>query len=142
MTEVNREDLVETEYTFDGKKVYRSPESNRQRGKYLLYVDKECEGCGNIYKAAVNEIVRGETKGCSRSCARATSGSSSDGKSSYKGIYPHGNKWQAKIRKDGERHYLGSFDTEEEAARAYDRKALVLYENPYTNFPKSDYEES
>lgn len=136
MTEVSIDGLVKTEHTFNGKEVYRSAESNRQRGKYLLYVDKECDGCGKSYKAPVNEIVKDETKGCSRSCARATSGPSSDSSSDYKGIFPSssGSKWQAKIRKDGERNYLGSFDTKEEAARAYDRKALELYENPYTNF--------
>lgn len=140
MSEINKSKLNKTEHIFNGKEVYKSPRSNRQRGKYLLYIDKECDGCGKSYKAPVNEIVKDETKGCSRSCGRAMSGSSSDGESSYKGISPHGNRWQAAIRKDGERYYLGIFDTEEKAARAYDRKALELYENPYTNFPKSEYE--
>lgn len=56
-------------------------------------------------------------------------------KSGYKGVYPQGNKWESAIRKDGKYIYIGSFDTKEEAARAYDEKAKELHgEFAKTNF--------
>jgi hypothetical protein len=43
-------------------------------------------------------------------------------------------KWRAFIDFQGQRRYLGSFGTEEEAARAYDKKAKRLWANPILNF--------
>ena len=37
------------------------------------------------------------------------------------------NKYQARIRYEGKLIYLGSYNTEEEAAHAYDRKAIELF---------------
>ena len=52
--------------------------------------------------------------------------------SGYKGVHFHKTrqKWQARIRKDYTRHFLGWFDTPEEAAQAYDEAALRLH-GPY-----------
>jgi hypothetical protein len=43
--------------------------------------------------------------------------------SKYRGVswYNSRNKWKAEIYYDGKRHRLGSFEDEEEAAKAYDR---------------------
>ena len=47
------------------------------------------------------------------------------------------NKWGVVISKDKKRHYLGTYKTAEEAARAYDAKAKELYgQKARLNFPE------
>jgi hypothetical protein len=46
--------------------------------------------------------------------------------SGFYGVYAqnaHGKRWQARIRYDGKTHNLGTFDTKQDAALAYDREA-------------------
>lgn len=45
----------------------------------------------------------------------------------YKGIYPKRNKFAAQIKHNGTMFYLGSFNTQEEAAKAYNIKAKELF---------------
>ena len=49
--------------------------------------------------------------------------------SKYKGVSKHGTKWRAVCRKDKIVYELGSFDTQEEAAEAYNTKAKELHAN-------------
>ena len=63
------------------------------------------------------------------------------GRSPYKGVYPHRDKWQAVIKHQGTTHHLGTFTDPIKAARARDRKAKQL-QGPYAylNFPQEDEE--
>lgn len=45
----------------------------------------------------------------------------------WKGVYPVGKKFVARIQIDGENKYIGTYKTEEAAARAYDINAIVLF---------------
>lgn len=54
----------------------------------------------------------------------------------WKGIYQHGNRWKARIKLEGQNVYLGSFQTQEEAAYAYDVAAKRLFGDfARLNFP-------
>lgn len=48
-------------------------------------------------------------------------------KSRYRGVEPRGNCFRARITKNGERFELGHFKSEEEAAKAYNKKAKELF---------------
>jgi len=61
------------------------------------------------------------------------------GTSYYKGVSWNTNKekWIAQIIYNGKSIYLGTYTDEEQAARAYDKKAIEVHgEFAYTNFPR------
>lgn len=56
-------------------------------------------------------------------------------KSKYKGVYKQSGKYLAHIRDEGSHYYLGSFDTEKEAAEEYNR-ACLFYHGEYATLNK------
>ncbi len=60
--------------------------------------------------------------------------------SGYKGVYQEKGLWISQINKYGKTTRIGKHQTKEEAARAYDLKAIELYGDfARTNFSKEDY---
>ena len=56
----------------------------------------------------------------------------------YKGVTAKRNKWQARIYDKGRLIVLGCFNTPEEAALAYDKKATEIFGNhAFINFPRN-----
>lgn len=59
-------------------------------------------------------------------------------KTGWKGVYKHGSGWISQINFSGKRIHIGTFYTPEEAARAYDAKAMELFrEFARLNFPQT-----
>lgn len=57
--------------------------------------------------------------------------------SGYRGVSSSKNRWQARMRYQKKDIYMGTFDTREEAARAYDAKARELFgDAAILNFPE------
>jgi hypothetical protein len=54
--------------------------------------------------------------------------------SGFYGVYAKGKRWQTMIRYDSKKHCLGSFDTKQEAALAYDRKARQCGKDKLLNY--------
>jgi hypothetical protein len=66
-----------------------------------------------------------------------------EGGSGYRGVYrTTSGRWRAQIKSGGTIHQLGSYDTPEEAARAWDEAALQMHGSfARLNFPENMQEE-
>lgn len=59
-----------------------------------------------------------------------------EGTSKFKGVSRFRRKWQVKVKLNRESHWVGLFDDEVEAAKAYDAAAIRLFgEYARLNFP-------
>jgi hypothetical protein len=54
--------------------------------------------------------------------------------SGFYGVSASGKRWKARLRYDGKYHNLGTFDTKQQAALAYDRKARQCGKDKHMNY--------
>lgn len=130
---------------------YAMRNTSRKTGKHVSYMHRE------IMRRVVGELLsikkqvdhidgdklnnqrenlRLVSKGQNQMNGKPQRGSTSQ----YKGVSWSNDrkKWVAQIKRAGKFHYIGRFESEDEAARAYDAKAKELFgEFAWLNFPVS-----
>ncbi len=87
--------------------------------------------------------VRSNIRMAGRAQNAWNAGAHNDGKSPFVGVWqrPSG-RWAAQIMANGLRYTIGTFDSQEEAAEAYDEKAIEIHgEFARLNFPKKENEQ-
>ena len=67
-------------------------------------------------------------------CRRARLEGAPKRPSTYRVVFWSKGRWKAETSLDGHPQYIGMYDDEEEAARAYDEIAKQLRDNPILNF--------
>jgi hypothetical protein len=95
-------------------------------------------------KAAVGDYIVSSLRRGSSDGAPSSRPPSSAGRgycsSAYRGVYRReGGKWQAQVHHGGKKVHVGSYESEDEAARAYDAEAFALKGgSALLNFPNGD----
>ncbi|XP_026450896.1 AP2-like ethylene-responsive transcription factor AIL5 [Papaver somniferum] len=94
----------------------------------------------SIYEKELNEMKNMKKEEYVATLKRKSSGFS-NGASMYRGVSRSGKRWQAQIRVPNKYLCLGTFNTQEEAAKAYDITAIKRRgASAVTNFPVSNYD--
>ena len=80
------------------------------------HIDRNKLNCcmSNLRLVSIEENMQNRTKTTNKTT------------SIYKGVYLSDGKWRARIKKDNKIYHLGYFETEKEAAEAYNKKAIEL----------------
>lgn len=95
------------------------PVVSTDRDDQLDHVAELCPNRPNCVNPAHLEPVT-----CRENVARYRQ--TTDKTSRYTGVRRHRNKWRAEVFHDGRQRHLGNFDTEHEAADAYDAALIAL----------------
>lgn len=113
-------------WTYDRGYAYRR---DRKRGK--VYLHREIAGAKGVL---VVDHINGDTldnrASNLRLCTRSENACNSKKRTNHKkGVYfyKRDKKWVAQIWKNYKNYYIGRFDTEKEASKAYQAKALTLH---------------
>jgi hypothetical protein len=102
-----------------------------------MLVDHACNNRGCVNPLHLRLVTPAENVWNSAKRGRSRSGVTS---SQYKGVslQRRVNKWQVHLKANGRNRWVGNFDNEEDAARAYDKAARDAWgDRAYQNFPRT-----
>lgn len=102
---------------------------NAQSGEYVDHINRNCL-----------DNRKDNLRVCSNKENVVNSAGNRNSSSRYKGVswYDPTKNWTARIKSDNKLHHLGRFNNEEDAAKAYDKKAKELFgEYAFLNFPEN-----